>query len=383
MKSVLYSPTKIRGHIIKNRFMRSATYEALGEPSGMPKHELTKMIEKLATGEVGLIVPGYVYPIKHGKAAKFQCGITNYKEAGAWENTIKFAHKKGSKIIFQVCHGGVMCKPEDIDGTPIGASGILPNTRDMTNAEIEETIDSFIQAALRLQSVGADGIQLHAAHGYLLSAFLSPAMNRRTDKWGGSLENRVRIVQEIATNIRKVVSPDFAISIKMNGDDNYEGGVTPDMAGQYILRLPMIDHFEISCGIGLKYPSTIRFHPVKEEFYNNIEDKKLAEKFYQIATKCAKNAPSTYGYNVYAAKRIHEIAPDANLAVVGGNRRVADMEDIINSKTANMVSLSRPFLRQPLLVKELKEGKIDKITCKDCGLCILNLSSKVKCWNWN
>ena len=207
-------------------------------------------------------------------------------------------------------------------------------------------------------------------------------MNRRTDKWGGSLDNRLRIVKEIATSIREVVSPDFAISIKMNGDDNYEGGVTPDLAAQYVSKLPMIDHFEISCGIGLGYPTTIRFNPNKDEFLRNIEDKDEANKLYRAARAAADHMPSTFGYNVYAARRIHELVPEANLAVVGGNRRPADMEEIVNSGTAAMVSISRPFLRQPTLVRDLRTGKIDHMSCKDCGLCILNMGKRVKCWNW-
>ncbi|KAH0795594.1 oxidoreductase, FAD/FMN-binding family protein [Histomonas meleagridis] len=379
LKSILFSPLKIRGIEIPNRFMRSATYEALSDDFGLPKPILKKEMEKLADGEVGLIVPGYVYPIKHGKANKFQCGMTNLQEAQSWKSTINYVHKKGSKIIFQVCHAGIKAKPDDIGiATPIGASGILPETRDMTNSEIEETIESFIQAALRLQSVGADGIQIHAAHGYLLSAFLSPYMNRRTDKWGGSAENRLRIVSEIATSIRKAVSSDFVISIKINGNDHIDGGVTPDLAAAYIRDLPMIDQFEISCGVNLGTCYSTRAILSKEDIARFFPKDKV-----ELVSQ-RKIAKYENAHNLAAAKRIHELVPEANLALVGGLREVSDMEKIVNDGIASMVSLSRPFLREPYLVRDIRKGNVKKPSCKNCALCLAGLAvGRAKCWNWS
>lgn len=360
--------------------MRSATYEGLAGVTGLPRSVLNTMIENLSEGQTGLIVPGYVYPIQHGKAAPRQCGMARLADSQVWEPTVKKVHQNGSKIIFQVCHGGVRCNPEDIKlPQAIGVSPEGPNTREMTNAEIEETIDSFIQAAFRIQSIGGDGIQLHAAHGYLLSAFLSPVMNKRTDKWGGSFENRLRIVHEIATQIKEVVAPDFAIGIKMNGDDNRPGGVTPELAAQYISKLRMIDFFEISCGLGGCPSYGIRSDFNEEFFRQKVKNEAVVEN----AKKMIEGVKYEEGYNVYAAKIIHRIVPDAKLAVVGGNRNIKNMEKLITDGTVQLISMSRPFLRQPHLVKDLKEGKIDKIDCVSCGLCNLHRLKGIKCQNYD
>lgn len=370
--SILFSPVKIGKCVIPNRFMRSATYEGLGGTTGLPRSVLNQKIEDLATGEVGLIVPGYVYPTVHGKAAPRQCGMSRIADSQVWESTVDIVHKKGSKIMFQVCHGGSRCQRSIIDGLdPIGCSPEpgYPDSREMTNAEIEDTIDSFVQSSFRLQSIGVDGIQLHAAHGYLLSAFLSPYLNKRKDKWGGSLENRLRIVYEISRLIREYTAPDFMISIKMNGNDCVSGGVTPQMAAEYIKRLtPFIDLFEISGGLGSKPSYGIRCDYHKDSYLRNLTKKEFDQIEPQILSASQKvNYSETY--NREAVEIIHKLVPEAKLAIVGGVRDISTMENLLKNGTVQLISMSRPFLKQPHLVKELKTGKINKIGCNSCGMC--------------
>ena len=365
--------------------MRSATYEGLGDSNDMPTDKLKKIIRKLADGDVGLIIPGYVYSIRHGKANPYQCSVATYKQAFAWQDTIDYCHKKGSKVFIQVCHAGGYTKEEYTDHVmPMAPTGgIIPGSRSMSNQNIEEVIDSFINAAMRIQNIGADGIQIHGAHCYLLAQFLSPFTNRRRDKWGGSIDNRVRIVKEIATEIRKIVSPDFVIGIKMNGSDCDKNGVTPEMAAEYIKRLPMIDHFEISTAGNLecKFATSRPSHPDHKLYMNHYG--KDADAKYKEALKDYEMTPYFEGYNVSATKRIHELVPEANLAVCGGLNSVDLMEKVINENVASMVSLSRPFIREPDLVKKIHQGKIRKLSCKYCDFCLTEINNGgLKCKNW-
>ncbi|OHT16468.1 oxidoreductase, FAD/FMN-binding family protein [Tritrichomonas foetus] len=368
--SILFSPVKIGSITIPNRFMRSATYEGLAGMTGLPRHVLNQKIENLSIGKCGLIVPGMVYPTPRGKYESKQCGMSRIADAQVWQPTVDTVHQNGSKIIFQVCHGGARCPPEVIGGQqPIGCSPIIPGSREMTESEIEETIDSFLQSSFRIQSMGADGIQLHCAHGYLFSAFLSPALNHRTDKWGGSIENRLRIVMETVKAIREFTSPDFIVSIKINGYDHIKGGVIPELTAEYIKRLhPFVDLFEISGGLGGK-PS----FGVRCKYDDQACQKNLSSKEYdQIASEIKKSSNLTgynEGYNLEAAEIIHKIVPDANLALVGGLRSIPMMEKLLQDGTVKLISMSRPFLKQPHLVKDLESGKIKEIGCNSCGIC--------------
>ena len=386
--SVLFSPIKINNLILPNRFMRSATWEGLSDDkNGMPSRRLLRMMKELAVGECGLIVPGYVYPIFHGKSAKNQSGFQNLWNAKAWEPTINEIHELGSKIIFQICHGGVRCNPDFIGGfQPIGCypENGFPG-KEMNNDEIEEVIDSFVKAAKLAKKVGADGVQLHGAHAYLFSAFLSPALNKRKDKWGGSFDNRLRIVYETANEIRKATGNDFFLSIKINSNDyadpNIHGnaGITPELCGRYINCLPMIDLFELSGGASTKN-YTIR-SKIDEDFLRRTAKKEDIEEIIDTAHRLFDGVPYVEAYHADAARKIRKISPQAKLAIAGGIRSFSVMEQLVKEGTADVISLSRPFLREPHLVRDLKSGKIKEISCNSCGLCTINRKYGIFCHN--
>jgi 2,4-dienoyl-CoA reductase-like NADH-dependent reductase (Old Yellow Enzyme family) len=157
-------------------------------------------------------------------------------------------HSFGSKIVLQLADGGVASNPAAIDGVPRGASGYLPGTREMSIPEIEDLVQAFANAAKRAVRIGWDGVMVHCAHGYGLSQFLSPFSNRRTDRYGGSIENRARIVQEIVMELKKVVPDRFAIVCKINGHDGLENGVTPEICARNVELLSKegVHLFEIS-----------------------------------------------------------------------------------------------------------------------------------------
>lgn len=350
--SLLFSPLKIGPMIIKNRFMRSPTYESLANPDGTPKPRLLRMVEKLAEGDVGLIVPGYVYPMEGAKAAPRQSALYNQKHADSWKSTIDKVHKFGSKIIFQICHGGV----DVISGLEKKTPSPLPGKSEaLTISEIEDIINSFYKSSMLAKSCGADGIQFHSAHGYLLSTFLSPLFNRREDKYGGTIEGRSRIISEMSEAIRKGAGPDFSISIKLNGNDFLPFGTTPEIASEYVHHLKSkIDMFEISCGI-CNHTCTIR--PKNVGFINRFI---YGFKFEE-------------GYNLKLAEYIKRKNPDTVIASVGGFKTVKFMEETMVKNKADIISLCRPFIREPDLVKKIFEKKVTQSECKHCNHCLFHL----------
>jgi 2,4-dienoyl-CoA reductase-like NADH-dependent reductase (Old Yellow Enzyme family) len=191
-------------------------------------------------------------------------------------------------------------------------------------------------------------------------------LNHRTDRCG---QDRTTIVREIATEIRAATGPDFLLGIKINGEDYLPGGVTPELAGLYVRQLqPLIDFFEVSCSAGAKMHAgraVIRPDVIRKNF-----EPEKAEEIIRAQTAGMEGVPFLEGFNVDAARVIHRVAPEAKLAVVGGIRKWAMMTELVAEGTAALVSLSRPFIRRPDLVKCLKkEG--NESDCISCGLCML------------
>ncbi|OHT11017.1 N-ethylmaleimide reductase [Tritrichomonas foetus] len=171
--NLVFSPIQIGSMNLKNRIMRSATHEGTTTDDGFPTKRLLNVIKNLALGDVGLIVPGYFSISKEGIAAKRQSHLFTQEHANSWKDTVSFVHSKGSKIVFQLAHAGIAASKS------VGPSQFFKMNDALTIPEIEVIIDDFVKSAKLAYSINVDGVQLHAAHGYLLSEFLSPITNRR------------------------------------------------------------------------------------------------------------------------------------------------------------------------------------------------------------
>lgn len=350
-----FSPIKIGPLQLKNKFIRSATGLSLSELNGKPKKELFEAYKKLANGEIGLIISGYAYPLRGGRATPNQSGFYARWIVNQYKPIVDCIHSKGGKFIFQICHGGLHSVGYDDDETkepvnilsPSGDSFMFENpnhhtmAKSMNQEEIDEVVNSFGRAAFMAQQIGADGIQIHAAHGYLLSEFLSPFFNRRTDKYGGSIDNRLRIIQEIVDEVRRITRPDFSCSIKLNGFDGYVEKqnrlVTPEICAEYVKRLKNLDFYEISSSFS-----------VLEEKYKGTFTKAIGKRI-----KLPKRM-----FNLHAAEIIKKANPDKIIASVGGHRDINEIESVLKSKKVDLISISTPLISNPYAIKEMKEGKI-------------------------
>jgi len=215
----------------------------------------------------------------------------------------------------------------------------------MTIDDIHRTITEFGKAALRAKNTGFDIVMIHGAHGYLLSQFLCPRINRRTDEYGGSLENRARIVREVAREIRKVVGPDFPIAIKMNVDDGpEEGSMTIAESTQVALWLAEdgVELFEASC-----------MNPIKKKNEGTCYNRAGAESW---------------------RKALREKYPHALVALVGGVRSQKESEDCLKSGVCDLISVARPFIREPDLVDiwASNPNHDSEAKCVSCGACLKN-----------
>ncbi|MBI5186169.1 MAG: NADH:flavin oxidoreductase [Nitrospinae bacterium] len=342
----MYTPIKIGSLEMRNRFIRSATHEYMADGEGFVNERIGNIYRQLAGNGVACIITGHAYIQPNGKASERQASISDDKFIDGYKKMVAIAHAGGSKIVLQAAHGGRQSKPELCGGDPVCPSavpdaktGIHP--REMREEEINQVIDSFAEAARRGRDAGFDAVQLHAAHGYLLSQFLSPHTNRREDQWGGSEENRFRIISGIMAAVRKKAGNDFPVWIKLNSEDFIETGLKVSDSIKIAKRLETagVGAIEVSGGMMEAGPKTARTGIAGEK---------------------------DEGYFLSAALEIKK-AIGVPIFVVGGFRSAAMIQKALD-QGIDMVSLARPLVREPDLIKKFKEGKkrADCISCNGC-----------------
>jgi len=390
--SILFKPFKVRNVKIKNRYIHSATYEAMATEDGEVTDELLKRYRNLARGEVGLIIPGYMYVHSLGKAVSRMTGINDDSFIPGLKQLADTVHEEGSSILFQLAHAGQQTKKQIIDDVPMAPSAdhrdpiLFFKPREMSQSDIEEVIFSFGEAAMRAALAGADGVQIHAAHGYLVNEFLSPFYNHRKDQWGGSDENRFRFFREIYSEVRRNLPAELIVSVKLNACDfTPHEGIDYKLAARYTAWMADlgIDLIEISCGgTAFSYMNMVRGDVPVKELARSVPAVMRPAAWLMLKGMAGKfdfEGP----YNLEAVKQVRQVTADTPLSVVGGIRTVQDMESIITAGHADFVSMSRPFIREPHLVKKIREGTMAAVNCTSCNRCfgeIVN-GSMLRCYN--
>jgi len=361
---------------LPNRLIHSATFECMAADDGSVTDLLIKRYETLAKGDIGLIIPGYLYVHPRGKAIPNQTGISDDKHLPGLVRLVESVHSAGGRIALQIVHGGRQSPRKVIGDAPLAPSrfGRDPVTLNKPAAATEENIlqviDAFVQAARRAHQAGADAVQLHCAHGYLLSEFLSPFFNRRRDKWGGSPENRFRLVREIILGIRDAVGPTLPLMVKLNTDDfTPQTGIQPLLAAQYASWLAELDIAALEISSGTYYT----FHTTRGEVPIDDLARGLPWWMRPMAKIVFKKqiAPCRFQecYHLRAAETIKPALGDVPLILVGGVRRLNEMEDVLASKKAEFISMSRPFVREPFLARRLQSGESEAAACISCNKC--------------
>lgn len=382
--STLFTPKTIGNIEIKNRFVHSATYECMADNNGGVTDKLIKRYSKLAKGGAGLIIPGYCYVLPNGRAVNYQTGIHSDNMIEELTRLVDAVHAGGSKIALQLVHSGRQTAKDTIGQTQLAPSKgpmdtiYMAKPKEMKEEEIQEVISAFGAAASRANKAGADGVQIHAAHGYLVNQFLSPFFNKRSDSWGGSDENRFRFIKKIILEVKNNISDDMMILVKLNTQDfTPKTGITLELAKKYsawLAELP-IDGLEVSCGT-LSYSmfNMVRGDVPTEEIITNFPWwRKIIGKI--MLKKMEGKFDLEEGYNLEAAKLIKPVIGEIPLMIVGGLRKVAQMEEVIEKGYADFISMSRPFIREPNIVNRIKDGKADAVSCVSCNKCFAGVAN--------
>jgi 2,4-dienoyl-CoA reductase-like NADH-dependent reductase (Old Yellow Enzyme family) len=389
--SNLFTPINLGNVQIRNRFIQSATVEVMASDTGAVSDKLIKRYQNTAKGEVGLVITGFMFVHPLGRAYRYQAGIHTDDMIPGLSKLVQAVHKAGGKIAFQLGHAGRQTSKVMIGQTPLGPSskGRDPvnfvKPKEMSASEIREAIQAFGRAAGRAVEAGADGIQLHAAHGYLINQFLSPFFNQRKDEWGGSDTNRFRLFKEVIAEVRKALPKGMPLLVKLNTHDyTPQEGITPPLAVKYATWLSdlEIDGLETSCGSTIyAFMNMCRGDvPVKEIVQSLPFWKKPLAKLALLSMVGKYSLEE--GYNLEAAKMIKPVLGKTPLFIVGGLRSVQQMNEVIDKKYADCISMCRPFIREPFLVKKIREGKAEAAACISCNRCFAAVANDmpVQCY---
>lgn len=348
----------------RNRIIRAATAESLAMPSGRPTSKLFDKYIELAEGGAGTIITGYAYVTPDGKPSEGALSICDDSFLEDYRELVAAVHERGARIVLQLVYGGSKSKVAHDDprrlapaaDTPadwvpnvdiVGASALenlkthlVP--REATHGDLERIVQAFGTASARAESCGFDGVEIHAAHGYLLSQFLSRWFNVREDEYGGELRNRARLAIECVSAARSSVSDDFPLFVKVNNCDDLEdpvgarGGLSEDESAQVAKWL-------VKAGASC------------------IE---VSGDWHAVPSRDVAGEPFFAGFGARLASEI-----DVPIVVTGGWRRIDIIEEHLAHDSIAAIGMSRPLIREPNLPNRWLEGNVKPSKCTACGYC--------------
>lgn len=336
-ENLLFTPITLpNGTTIKNRFFKSAMSEGMGTKNFQPKKNIATLYKRWAEGGTGLIITGNIMVDPKGTAEPGNIVFDKNSNMEILKNWAKQGQQHGAKVMVQLNHPGKQV-PKTIaketvapSAVPLGngLNKLFSTPRVLTTSEVEELVQKFVTSAKVVKEAGFSGVQIHAAHGYLISQFLSPHDNRRTDKYGGSLENRMRFLKEIYLGMREELGRDFPIGIKINSTDFKEDGLTEEDSLKTIIELANLglDFVEISGGT------------------------------YERPAMMGATSKSTN--QVFFAEYSKKLKQKIEIPVVvtGGIRSINAMSTLLNDNTTDFIGIARPLTIDPNIPNKIKQG---------------------------
>jgi 2,4-dienoyl-CoA reductase-like NADH-dependent reductase (Old Yellow Enzyme family) len=323
-------------------------------------------MRSLASNEVGLIITGYAFVDRTGQVFADMNGIDSDEQITGYRKMTEAVHELDGRVVMQIAHGGVasiMAARRGVGPLAVSLVDGLPDLgvkpREMTDDDIEGIIDAFGQSARRVEEAGFDGVQIHGAHGYLVTQFLSPISNQREDRWGGTLENRMRFVVEVVRAIRRQVDDNFPVMIKLGCRDYLDEGegfmIEEGAQVAATLEREGVSFIEVSHG--------------------------MAQSSFNRMSRGTETAPIQEAYLLPDARVVRQ-STSGPLALVGGMRSLSVMEGAVESGATDCIAICRPLIREPDLINRWKLGDTRPADCMSCRGCLKtdkDLKSEIRC----
>ncbi|MBU4199932.1 MAG: NADH:flavin oxidoreductase [Verrucomicrobia bacterium] len=349
---MIFDPLTIKNLVLSSRLVRSATAERLAMENPEDGEQMGATYAALARGGVGLIITGHIAVHPAGRLDPLMAGLYSDQQVEAWRQAVALTHVAGGLLVAQLNHGGGRSRP--VGDAPVCVSCLPDRPHDpmqgapLDFAMIEMLISAFAQTARLAQDVGMNGVQIHAAHGYLGSQFLSPATNQRSDEWGGSIENRSRFLRRVVQSVRAAVGANFPVGMKLGACDDDPAGLRIEDA------LRAVTWFQ---------EDGLDFIEISGAFRSDICRRKVKPGVSE-------------GYYVPLARQFKETLSIPVIAV-GGFRSLGMMNEAIGSGACDAISMARPLIRRPDILNVLKQGGASD--CLSCNLCLLHNEPRTQC----
>jgi 2,4-dienoyl-CoA reductase-like NADH-dependent reductase (Old Yellow Enzyme family) len=372
---VLLKPGMIGGLEMRNRFVRSAVSETLAGDDGVVLDPAFRdFYARLAEGGAGLLFTGHCFVHPRGKYGPGQTGIVSRRHAEPLARVAASVQASGARFFPQLTHAGSQSLEQGIElvaPSAVENPQVRRTPRAASTGAIEEVIEAFGRAAALVKWAGVDGIHLHAGHGYLLSSFLSPYSNRREDDWGGSLENRQRLLVSVVRAVRQE-APGLPVTVKLGMRDFVPNGLTLEDAidtGR-VLEREGVSAIDVSAGLTSPLPETV-------QTYTGVTRRRAAE---DKLVHRLFSSPGAEGYFVPEARALRaEVS--LPLMVTGGLRTTGFMESLLRDDVVDFVSLGRPLIREPDLPNQVAAGRRGLVDCTSCNICLMHDGvHPLRCW---
>ncbi len=345
-----FSPTTLGRLTLKNRFVRSATWDGMGFNDGTFSPAQIELFNTLSHGGAGLLTSGFIAVTPQGRRNREQNLLCENRHVQSLRKLVAVAKREDTALIAQLVHCGGYASTETTK-LPILAPNasrepIFEETpQALTEIEIKDIIVKFAEAASRAREAGCDGVQIHAAHGYLVSQFLSPCTNQREDNYGGNPENRARFLIEVYEKVRKYVGTDFTVTIKINGSDYFKNGLECEESLKVTQQLAELglDGVEVSGGNPISDPLT----PIPKNIKAGASEVPFKDEIFAFTESLS-----------------------IPVAAVAGIRSLQTIAELIAKKVA-LISLCRPLICEPDLINQWQAGREEPSRCTSCNRCFI------------
>lgn len=350
----LFLPFDNKVFPVRNRFVRSATWLGVcDEATGRITDLAVSRQAEAAAGGAGVVISEFAYVSREGRAAPRQWGLDSDEAVADVRLLAEAVHRAGSKLVVQICHAGAAkLAGNETDVLALSPSGEpYPGascaSAAMSEEEIKKVTEEFAKAAARVKEGGADGVEIHGAHGYLLTQFMSPLLNKRTDAYGGSDENRSRFMREVCLAVRRAVGPEFSVWLKISAEEGTPGGYGAREGVKAALSMIEAGVEVIEVSSGTSYSEAHR-----------------SPNMVGVSAGDSEAPFAEY------AKAIREKAPKDSLVVLtGGLRSLPVIAALFTAGDADLFGLSRPFIAEPDLINRWAEEDSRPSACFSCNAC--------------
>ena len=373
----LFTPLTLGPLTLRNRAIRAAAFEGMS-PGGEPSQQLIDHHREVAAGGMAMTTVAYAAVVDHGRTFSHQIWMRDEIVPGLRRLT-DAVHAEGAAASIQLGHGGNMADKAVTGQRAWAPSAVfslfgLTRPKAMTAQDIEALIQAFVRSTRLAREAGFDAVEVQGGHGYLLSQFLAPATNRREDEFGGSLDNRARLLRRVVRAVRAEAGEDLAVVVKMNLRDGFSGGMDLDESLELgpMLQAEGADALVTSGGFVSKCPMYLMRGdvPVKEIAADQPAfGRKLG--LLMFGKMVVKAYPFTEAYFLEDALKLRK-AVHMPLIVVGGMRSLDVIEGALASGIDG-VAMARPTFREPDFINKLQRGESTRSLCEPCNLCMATM----------